>query len=136
MANKSLNYALKLTDSQTIVNLPVKLNGVKKLKIKSFKYQTATDGNDFMLVNISGWNENSVYYDGAKPLNFTKLIFLPALKDQTALYENPSSTDYYDVIRSTKVDSLANFQIELKIDGSYTSDITVSNPVYLELYVE
>ena len=132
------SFALVITSQSQIISLPVKKNiSVSRMKIKSVSYNTASTGNKFILINIRGWNENSIYYDGQSVIPYTKFLLLPPSINTPILYSNLNN-DSFDVIKNDQQSELTNFTIDSLINNSVSlsNDISPSNPLYLELYIE
>lgn len=129
------SFALKLTSCVSDVSLPVKMDGVNKLRIKSLSYVTATGSNRFLLIKINGWEENQLYFDGIINKSYTKFLLLPSSINTQQDYEN-TDIRTFDIIKSTKMSSINNFNIQCLINGDPSSDISPSNPIYMEIYVE
>ena len=132
------SFALVITSQSQIISLPIKKNiSVSRMRIKSVSYNTASTGNKFILINIRGWNENSIYYDGNSVIPYTKFLLLPPSINTPILYTNPYNTSF-DVIKNDQQSELTNFTIDSLINNSVSlsNDISPSNPLYLELYIE
>lgn len=129
------SFSFRLTSPLSYVELPRKLDSMRKLKVKALKYITKTLNNEYMLINIVGWNFNSSFFASAgQHKNYTKYLPLNGTTETQNFYINNNSVDF-DVIRPTAV-GVGNLTIEITIDGQYSTDITTLNPVLLELYFE
>ncbi len=132
------NHTLVLTSQSQIISLPVKKNIViNRLRVKNVRYNTASTGNNFMLINIGGWNENSIFYDGSNIIPYTLLVLLPGSINTPVLYNNPFNQSF-DVIKNDKQSELTSFVINCLINNSVSvsNDITPSNPILIEIYLE
>ena len=132
------SFALVITSQSQIISLPVKKNiSVSRMRIKSVSYNTASTGNKFILINIRGFNENSIYYDGYSVIPYTKFLLLPPSINTPILYTN-TQNDSFDVIKNDEQSELTNFTIDSLINNSVTisNDISPSNPLFIEIYVE
>ena len=132
------NFALTVTSQSQIIGLPVKKNiTVSRMRIKSVSYTTASTGCKFILIDIAGWNENSIYYDGSAIIPYTKFLLLPTAINTPILFSNPYNTSF-DVIKNNLYSELTCFKITCLINNnvSISNDISPSNPLYLELYLE
>ncbi len=130
-------FALKIISPYSNIDLPIKMNNVNKMRIKSLSYITASTGNIFMTISIGGWDDNSVYFDGNNVIPYTKFLLLPPSIGIPVLFDNPYNTSF-DVIKSNIVSSINSFYISCRINNSNTisNDISPSNPLYLEIYLE
>ena len=132
------NHTLVLTSQSQIISLPVKKNIViNRLRIKNVRYNCASTGNNFMIINIGGWNENSIFYDGSNIIPYTLLVLLPGSINTPVLYNNPFNQSF-DVIKNDKQSELTSFVINCLINNSVSvsNDITPSNPILIEIYLE
>lgn len=128
-----LKYILELTNPLSVISLPQKISGITKLRVNKVRYVTASLQNKYMIVDIKGWNDNSWFFDGNRVIPMTCFMILPPTNNTMAFYE---TTGEFDAVKSSGVGSLANFTLELLIDGQYSNDINPSNPVYVEIFVE
>ena len=83
------------------------------------------------------WDEcrDPIYFDGSNIIKYAKAIALPPTASPL-IYE--SNTNAYDVFveeRSHDNSGLNNLTVEILIDGLFSSDISPSNPLYLELEI-
>ncbi len=132
------NFALTITSQNQSISLPVKKNIIiNRMRIKSVAYNTASTGNKFLLIDIRGWDENSIYYDGNNVIPYTKFLLLPPSINTPILFDNPFN-DSFDVIKNDKQSELSFFNITCLINNSISisNDISPTNPVYLEIYLE
>lgn len=136
--NKSnQNYCFKLTSSLTKINLPYAIKNSSHLKIVFMKYIIATAAQALMLIKISYFNEH-VYYNGTDIVKYAKAIALPPTASTPLIYESPTSMLEYDVFVESRVgDSVGinSLTIEILIDNAFSSDISSSNPLYLEVLI-
>ncbi len=138
MANLNFySFALKIVSPSSTISLPVKMSSVSRLKIKSLSYITASTGNIFMLVDVKGWENNAVYYDGISVIPYTKFLLLPPAINTPILYDNLNQNSF-DVIRQDPYTNFSSVFIEISINNSnsISNDISPSNPLYIELYLE
>ena len=103
------SFALKITSPSSTISLPVKMSTVSRLKIKSLTYTTASTGNIFMLVDVKGWENNAIFYDGISVIPYTKFLLLPPAINTPILYDNLNQNSF-DVIRQ---DPFSNFLLFL-----------------------
>ncbi len=131
------SFALQITSPSSTISLPIKMSQVSRLRIKSVRYNTATTGNIFMLIDLKGWDNNSVYYDGSNIIPYTKFLVLPPSINSPVIFDNPYNTSF-DVIRQDAYSSITSFFLNISINNSNTisNDISPSNPLYIEIYVE
>lgn len=135
MSENFYSYAFRLTSHLSYVELPRKLNNVRKLKVKSLKYITKTLNNEYLLISISGWTDNASFFAGYNQhKEYTKYLPLNGTVETQNVYLNNNVTDF-DVIKTNSVANVGNLQIEITIDGTYNNDISPSNPILLELYI-
>ena len=130
------DHCFKLISSSSLVSLSEPVSNITKMKVKGLRYTTASLGNEIMTIDITGFS-NTKYVDGSgKTYKCTKVIYLPAYDDTFCHYVNESQTNYFDAINKEPIRSLASFQINILINGAFSSDISSTNPLYLELYCE
>ena len=112
------NFALTITSQNQSISLPVKKNIIiNRMRIKSVAYNTASTGNKFLLIDIRGWDENSIYYDGNNVIPYTKFLLLPPSINTPILFDNPFN-DSFDVIKNDKQSELSFFNITCLINNS------------------
>ena len=102
------SFALQITSPSSTISLPIKMSQVSRLRIKSVRYNTATTGNIFMLIDLKGWDNNSVYYDGSNIIPYTKFLVLPPSINTPLIFDNPYNTSF-DVIRQDAYSSITSF---------------------------
>ena len=129
-----LKYILELTSPISNISLPEKISNIQRLRVNKVRYVTASLNNHYMIINIKGWNDSSWLFNGTQVLPLTCFLILPPTTLTLSYYENTNML--FDSEKDQPIASLSNFMIELLIDGNYSSDISPSNPVYLELYCE
>ena len=131
------SFALQIISPSSTISLPIKMSQVSRLRIKSVRYNTATTGNIFMLIDLKGWDNNSVYYDGSNIIPYTKFLVLPPSINTPLIFDNPYNTSF-DVIRQDAYSSITSFFLNISINNSnlISNDISPSNPLYIEIYVE
>lgn len=131
------NYTLILEKDETVVSLPIKWNNVSKLRFRSMRYTVQSTTNQYMTIEIDGWNEGAYIYNSntGKHIGYTKFFLLPNdAVGSTLRYTNVY--DYWDVIKQQTTD-FSNLRIVIKIDGERGAGlITQANPVIIELYCE
>ena len=128
------SYCFKLTSSLTKINLPYAVKNSSHLKIVFLKYTILTALKELLLIKISHFNKH-IYFDGSNIIKYAKAIALPPTASPL-IYE--SNTNAYDVFVEERIhdnSGLNNLTIELLIDGLFSSDISVSNPLYIELEI-
>jgi hypothetical protein len=127
-------YFFKLTSSSVEISLPYTLKNASKIKINFVKYTTASNSQSLMMFKINSFNEN-VYYDGTDIHKCVKILSLPDTSGTQLIYEN-TSQDFDVIINNKSANSgLTKINIETLIDFNYSSDISPSNPVYLEIII-
>ena len=135
--NKSnlFNYTFKLTNSITRINLPYNITNSQFLRIKQARYQTASAGNQYMMIKISGFN-NNIFFDGNKTEHYAKMLLLPPSTSTPIIYE--SYTEGPDVLidKIASQNGISDLHIELLIDGVYSADININNSVLLEIEIK
>ena len=127
-------YSFKLTNSITVVNLPIPLENAEKIKIKQIRFNTGPNFATYetLLIKINSFNSN-IYFDGTKKEHYTKMLLLPSV--QTPLiYENTLTDDDANTQKAAH-SGLSDLHIELLINNQYTTDINISNPLFLELTI-
>ena len=88
-----------------------------------------------MLIKVSYFNTHT-YFDGTAIIKYSKALALPPSASTPLIYE--SNTNAYDVFvseRDGNTSGINNLTIEILIDGLFSSDISASNPVYIELII-
>ena len=131
------SFALQITSSSSIISLPIKMSSVSRMRIKSLRYTTASTGNIFMLIALNGWTQNSVFYDGNNIIEYTKFLIMPPSIGTPMLFDNPYNNSF-DVIRQDPYSSITSFFLNISINNNSatSNDISSSNPLYIEIYVE
>ena len=133
--SKYYSYCIKLTAALATVSLPFPISNTTKLKIKQLRYVTASSNQEMMIIKIMGWVDNNFYFDGSNLRDYTRIVQLPPTLGSVILYENLNS-EMWDVVKKSSVSYINNFRVEVLIDGTYSTDISVSNPLYLEFVLE
>ena len=131
----SSNYTFKLTSGLTKINLPYAIKNSSHLKVVFLKYTVLTALQELMLIKVSYFNTHT-YFDGTAIIKYSKALALPPSASTPLIYE--SNTNAYDVFveeRSANGSGINNLTIEILIDGLFSSDISSSNPVYIELII-
>ena len=126
------SYCFKLTSSLTKINLPYAVKNSSHLKIVFLKYTILTALQELLLIKISHFNKH-IYFDGSNIIKYAKAIALPPTASPL-IYE--SNTNAYDVFVEERINDnsgLNNLTIEILIDGLFSSDISLINPLYIEL---
>lgn len=132
MSRKVFEHTIKISSPEMVISLPEKWNGIKRLKVSMFSYTTASAGNQFMIINLTGFNDQNFYYDPTvtQYRKYTKWLPLLPISGGTQIYDNFG--DRWDYESETTQD-LSNFTISCLINGAYNADITTSNPVYITI---
>ncbi len=135
MSNRNFAYTFKLSNSITRINLPYAITNVSKLKVKFVSYITATASQKIMTFKISQFNSN-IYYDGTNIIKYSKIIALPPSISTPIIYTNDMSEPdvFIDDIVSNQ-NGITQLTIEILIDNAYSSDISASNPLHIELLI-
>ena len=136
MSNKNFAYTFKLSNSITRINLPYAIMNVSKLKVKFVSYITASTSQKIMTFKISQFNSN-IYYDGTNIIKYSKIIALPPSKSTPIIYTNELAEP--DVLIDDVISNqngITQLTIEILIDNAYSSDISASNPVHIELLIQ
>ena len=131
------SFALQVTSPSSTISLPIKMSSVSRLRIKSIRYTTASTGNIFMLIDIKGWNNNAVFYDGNSVIPYSKFIIMPPSIGTPMMFDNHYNTSF-DVIKQDAFSSITSFFLNISIYNNTVTnnDISPSNPLYIEIYVE
>ena len=125
-------YFLKLTKSNSVVNLPYPLTSARNCKVTFCKYTTQTTGGDIAMIKINGFNEN-VYFDGQTIHKCVKTLPLSFDQGSTLVYEN-QYVDTPDVAIKNQInEGLTTLRIEVLLNLQLSNDISPTNPFYLEL---
>lgn len=138
MSNKSNSpflYFLKLTKSSSIINLPFPLENAKQCKVTFCKFTTLNSGGDIAMIKINGFNQN-VYFDGDVIHKCVKILPLPSDAGSSLIFENQYIDTPDVVLEQQRVkDGLTTLRVEVLLNLQLTTDISPSNPFYLELRV-
>jgi len=140
MATNNLNFysfALKITSPSSTISLPIKMSSVSRLRIKSLSYVTGSSGNIYMIIDLKGWDNNAVFYDGNNVIPYTKFLLMPPSINTPMMYDNPYNTSF-DVIKQDTFSSITTFFLDISINNNTvtSNEISTSNPIYIEIYVE
>lgn len=131
----SSTITLQITNCITRVNLNYTIPKATKAKVKFLRYITATDANDIMVIKLRGFNQN-LYIDKNNNMNnCLKILPLPSTATSIYLYDNLLSNTYDVELLEKQDNSVSSLDIEVLINNSYSSDISISNPLYLELEI-
>lgn len=128
------NYTFKLTDPVTRVNLPYPIQNAESLRVKFLRYITASPNNSTMMIKITGFN-NNIFFDGSKTVFYAKMIGLPPTTLTPIIYEALVETPDVLVNKVTLQNGMSDLHIELLIDNQYSTDISTTNPVFLEIEI-
>jgi len=133
--NKTNTYCFKLTNSITVVNLPIPIENAEKIKIKQIRFNTGVNYATYetLLIKIQSFNSN-IYFDGNKKEHYTKMLLLPNVANVPVIYENTLTDDDANTEKAGH-SGLSDLHIELLINNQYTTDINISNPLFLELTI-
>ena len=133
--NQPFLYHFKLTNSNSVINLPYPLEKNKKIKVNSCRYTTASSNNDNVMIKINGFNDN-IYFDGNLIHKCVKVIPLPNDQGSQLIYENqfPDSFDVHIEERRQNT-GITSLRIEILINLQNSTDININNPFYLELKI-
>jgi hypothetical protein len=132
MSNKC--YTLKFNSAVTTATLPQYIQSATKMRIRTLSYITKSENQRTLLIKISGWTDNNYYFDGATLVDYTKLVSLMHKTDSLVAYENTS--DSWDVVKNKAESNFNTFRLEAYIDGVLATDISPSNPLYMEFILE
>jgi hypothetical protein len=124
------SYCIKITSAQTQINLPFPIDNVSKMKVKKIRYTTASSGNEYLLVKISGWADN-IFIDKTTGMlhYYTVFMGLDTSLGSMQYAENPFTI--YDIEKETPF-KINSFNIEILINGQWAVDISTVNPLYVE----
>ena len=128
------SFSMKITSPISTIDLPYSIT-FSKMKVKTMRYVTYTANNNYLLVNLQECNTNNTYFDSTTSKQYTKWIPLNPTISTFHYYENIN--DEWDFVVSNKEkneSTIRQFKLECLIDGAYSSDISASNPLYIELY--
>jgi hypothetical protein len=129
----SYSFSFELTSPISYVNLPVKMNNVKKCKVKSLSYITQTLNNRVLLIKINGWSNNNAFFSTNANQDYTRILPLNGTLNTLNVYLN-NDNQFYDVIRTDALANVGQLEIHCKIDGAYNNDISPTNPLLLEIF--
>lgn len=136
MQRKNLfNYTFKLTDPVTRINLPRAIKNSESMRVKFLRYITASSNNSTMMIKITGFN-NNIYFDGTKTEYYAKMIGLPPSTLTPIIYEALVETPDVLVDKVSHQNGISDLHIELLLDNQYSTDISPSNPVILEIEIQ
>lgn len=129
------NYTFKITNPVTRINLPYTIKNSNSLRVKQCRYITASSNNSYMMIKITGFN-NNVYFTGINTEHYTKIILLPPSTLTPVIYEVLTDTPDVLVDKVSSQNGISDLHIELLIDGIYSSDISPNNAVLLEIEIK
>lgn len=131
------SFSMNITSSVSSILLPKKITfPVKKIKIVSASYTTADNNlSYFMMIYVQKFDPQRLHINSAPgmPVNvlpYTVKLPLNAQSQSQNIYLNRN--DSYDAV-SERGEMLQTLDIECTINGVYSSLISPSNPVYLEI---
>jgi len=135
--NKSnlFNYTFKLTNAVTRINLPYAIKNSESMRIKQARFITASSNNSYMMIKITGFN-NNIMFDGIKTEHYAKILLLPPSTLTPILYEVLTDTPDVLVDKIASQNGISDLHIELLIDGVYSADISPSNALLLEIEIK
>ena len=128
------SYCFKITSSVVMINLPYAIVNSESLKVNFCSYKTASANQKLLVFKITGFDTN-YYYDGTDIIKYTKIIALPPSTATPIIYENTQPQPDVVVPSSSSQTSISSLRIETTIDHAFSSDISPSNPIYLELTI-
>lgn len=125
------NITMKIDSPLTTIYLPEQVDDVQYIKVRYATYITVTSGNRLMQIALSGLNPRSYYFNGSTHQQYLRT--LPLLPNLNAFnnYFN-SQLNLYDVKLPSK-QTIFKLDFSIMIDGALATDISPSNPLYLEL---
>jgi len=137
MENKSnlFNYTFKITNPVMRINLPYVIKNSNSMRVKQCRYITASSNNEYLMVKITGFN-NNIYFDGTKTEHYAKILSLPPSTLTPIIYEALVETPDVLVDKVSAQNGIADLHVELLINGVYSADISPSNPLYLEIEIK
>jgi hypothetical protein len=135
------SFSYTLTKNSQIVAIPVTLQfTVRKIKIRTLSYTTADNNlSYFVLVNIKNFVANSVYVTSgvggsASLAPYQLYVPLNAQQSSQNIYLNRLENSWDVELEEGR--GLANLDIECLINGTYSSLISPSNPVFIEILLQ
>ena len=128
------NLSLNITSNSQTIALTSTYTNITKMRVRTFKYTTASINNYNMLIAITNWTANNRYEDGVSGLTYTKLIVLPPITSTTVICDF-GLTGIWDQESTTPL-TFNSLVFTISINGVTTTDITPSNPVILELALQ
>lgn len=134
MSKNNYTFTIELTSAMSVVQVPITMTNVKRLKILNMRYYTGSVGGKTLLLKIKDWTDNKIYFNGSNFINYTSLFLLNADINVPILYDNYNQT--FDCEKDVPIETLSNFQIDVFINNAITSDITPANPLIITLYFE
>ena len=125
----SVNYSLKLISGYNVITLPSTIQNLKSIKIKKLMYRFISMDQYVFTVNIATWNAN-IHFDGLVQYNYTLINYNDGNINNLLHYENMNGNNdvSYEYGRG-----LSQIIISLEVDGIQCSDITQTNPCFLEI---
>ena len=125
----SVNYSLKLISGYNVITLPSTIQNLKSIKIKKLMYRFISMDQYVFTVNIATWNANT-HFDGLVQYNYTLINYNDGNINKLLHYENMNGNNdvSYEYGRG-----LSQIIISLEVDGIQCSDISQSNPCFLEI---
>jgi hypothetical protein len=135
------SFSYTLTKNNETVPIPVTLQfTVRKIKIRTLSYTTADNNlSYFILVNIKNFVSNSVYVAngvGGSTSLAPYQLYVPLNAQQSSqnIYLNRLENSWDVELEEGR--GLANLNIECLINGTYSSLISPSNPVFIEILLQ
>jgi len=134
MPKNNYTFTIELTSPSSVIQVPITMTNIQRLKILNMRYYTASVGGKTMIVKVKDWTDNKIYFNGTNYINYTTIFLLNADVDIPILYDNYNTT--FDCEKSDVVETLSNIQIDVFINNSIATDISPQNPLILTLYFE
>ena len=123
--------AFTLTSPSTTLILPIHITDVKYMLLRAARYITASSNQKRMIISLGRYNSESYYFDGSTYTQFFRILQLPNTASSHMSYNN-TQEQLYD-FKLPRTETVTKITADIYIDGSLASDITVSNPLDLEI---
>lgn len=137
-----IKYVLKLekgskglfqfTSWKSKVNLPIPFEEIEKIRVRWMSYETGSTGGRFIKVRFPHMETNGVHYLGdGSTTDYFFATAIDARANVSHYYENFSGE--HDIVLGKPIPKLWSFDIEFTINDAPAFDITVSNPITMEI---
>jgi hypothetical protein len=126
----SYKYSFKLVSADNQIAFPTLNDNIRKIKIKKLMYRVINQNQQTFNIKILGLDDNKHYFGDGTTENYTLMIYNVNGINTLVNYVNDSTNwdIYYEY-----GNIITTLYLQVYINGVLTPDITVSNPLYIEL---